>query len=458
MELILPIVLIVLSVLLLIIGIISLVKLSKKGSDNSSAEILSRLALLEEKQERELSSFRQELNQTTANSMKSLGEIISNNQKDLNQTVAERISAIDKNLNDKQNALQKTVSDSFISQEQRFKTFSELNEQKLEGIRGTVEKRLSSLQDENSKKLDEMRSVVDEKLQKTLETRMSESFKLVSERLEAVYKGLGEMQTIAANVGDLKKVLSNVKTRGIMGEIQLGAILSEILAPEQYEENVETKKGSGKRVEFAIKLPADDDKFVYLPIDSKFPGDTYQALLDAYDTGDKAQIDAAAKALINRVKAEAKDISTKYISVPDTTEFAILFLPFEGLYSEVVNRGLVEELQKLYKVNIAGPSTMAALLNSLQMGFNTLAIQKRSSEVWEILSAVKTEFVKFEEVITATQKKLNSASNELDNLVGRRTRAINRKLRSVTPLTDSSKSQSRLDISSDDDDVPDTSE
>ncbi len=458
MELILPIVLIVLSVLLLIIGIISLVKLSKKGSDNSSAEILNRLALLEEKQERELSSFRQELNQTTANSMKSLGEIISNNQKDLNQTVAERISVIDKNLNDKQNALQKTVSDSFISQEQRFKTFSELNEQKLEGIRGTVEKRLSSLQDENSKKLDEMRSVVDEKLQKTLETRMSESFKLVSERLEAVYKGLGEMQTIAANVGDLKKVLSNVKTRGIMGEIQLGAILSEILAPEQYEENVETKKGSGKRVEFAIKLPADDDKFVYLPIDSKFPGDTYQALLDAYDTGDKAQIDAAAKALINRVKAEAKDISTKYISVPDTTEFAILFLPFEGLYSEVVNRGLVEELQKLYKVNIAGPSTMAALLNSLQMGFKTLAIQKRSSEVWEILSAVKTEFVKFEEVITATQKKLNSANDELDKLVGVRTRAINRKLRSVTTLTDSSKSQSLLDMSSDDDDAPDISE
>lgn len=444
MELILPIVLITLSLLSLIIGIICLVKLSK----SDFTEVDKKLALLKEQQERELSSFRQELNRTTADSVKALGEIISGNQKDLNQTVTEKIGSIDKNLTDKQNALQKSVSDSLLVQEQRFKTFSELNEQKLEGIRGTVEKRLSSLQDENSKKLDEMRNIVDEKLQKTLEKRMSESFKLVSERLEAVYKGLGEMQAIASNVGDLKKVLSNVKTRGILGEIQLGAILSEILAPEQYEENVETKKGSGKRVEFAIKLPADDDKFVYLPIDSKFPGDTYQSLLSAYESGDKAQIDAAAKALISTIKAEAKDISTKYISVPDTTEFAILFIPFEGLYAEVVNRGLVEELQRLYKVNIAGPSTMAALLNSLQMGFKTLAIQKRSSEVWDILSAVKTEFVKFEEVIAATQKKIISANDELDKLVGVRTRAINRKLRSVTALTDSSKIQNILDIAS----------
>lgn len=442
MELILLIVLIALSLLLLIVGIICLAKLSK----SNLTEVDSKLALLKEQQERELSSFRQELNRTTADSVKALGEIISGNQKDLNQTVTEKIGSIDKNLTDKQNALQKSVSDSLLVQEQRFKTFSELNEQKLEGIRGTIEKRLSSLQDENSKKLDEMRNIVDEKLQKTLEKRMSESFKLVSERLEAVYKGLGEMQAIASNVGDLKKVLSNVKTRGILGEIQLGAILSEILAPEQYEENVETKKGSGKRVEFAIKLPADDDKFVYLPIDSKFPGDTYQSLLLAYDSGDKAQIDAAAKSLISTIKAEAKDISSKYISVPDTTEFAILFIPFEGLYAEVVNRGLVEELQRLYKVNIAGPSTMAALLNSLQMGFKTLAIQKRSSEVWDILSAVKTEFVKFEDVIAATQKKIISANDELDKLVGVRTRAINRKLRSVTALTDSSKSQNILDI------------
>lgn len=444
MELILPIILIVISLLSLSIGIICLIKLSK----SDLTEIDGKLTLLKEQQEHELSSFRQELNRTTADSVKALGEIISGNQKDLNQTVTEKIGTIDKNLTDKQSALQKSVSDSLIAQEQRFKTFSELNEQKLEGIRGTVEKRLSSLQDENSKKLDEMRNIVDEKLQKTLEKRMSESFKLVSERLEAVYKGLGEMQAIASNVGDLKKVLSNVKTRGILGEIQLGAILGEILAPEQYEENVETKKGSGKRVEFAIKLPADDDKFVYLPIDSKFPGDTYQSLLLAYDSGDKAQIDAAAKALINTIKSEAKDISSKYISVPDTTEFAILFIPFEGLYAEVVNRGLVEELQRLYKVNIAGPSTMAALLNSLQMGFKTLAIQKRSSEVWDILSAVKTEFVKFEEVIAATQKKIISANDELDKLVGVRTRAINRKLRSVTALTDNSKSQNILDIAS----------
>ena len=267
-----------------------------------------------------------------------------------------------------------------------------------------------------------MRKTVDERLQQSIEEKMNRSFSLVNERLEQVYKGLGEMQSLAVGVGDLKKVLSNVKTRGILGEIQLSAILSEILSPEQYEENV---------VEFAVKLPSDDDKFIYLPIDSKFPGDTYAALRDAIDEGDKIKIDLAAKALITRIKSEAKDIHDKYIDPPYTTEFAIMFLPFEGLYSEAVNRGLVEILQRDYKVNIAGPSTMAALLNSLQMGFKTLAVQKRSAEVWEILGAVKQEFDKFGDVLEATQQRLDQANKELDKLVGVRTRQIQRKLKDV---------------------------
>ena len=247
------------------------------------------------------------------------------------------------------------------------------------------------------------------------------------------------MQNLAVGVGDLKKVLSNVKTRGILGEIQLGSILTEILPPEQYEENIATKKGSKNVVEFAIKLPAEDDSFIYLPIDSKFPGDTYAALRDAIEDGDKERIDLCAKALITTIKNEAKDIRDKYIDPPNTTEFAIMFLPFEGLYSEVVNRGMVEELQRKYKVNIAGPSTMAALLNSLQMGFKTLAVQKRSSEVWDLLGSVKQEFDKFNDVLTATQMRLDQANKELDKLVGVRTRQIQRKLKDVqspTMLTD----------------------
>ena len=239
------------------------------------------------------------------------------------------------------------------------------------------------------------------------------------------------MQNLAVGVGDLKKVLSNVKTRGILGEIQLGAILEEILSPEQYDENVATKKGSKNVVEFAIKLPADDDKFIYLPIDSKFPGETYEHLKDALESGDKDTIETARKQLVSTIKSEAKDIHDKYVSPPETTEFAIMFLPFEGLYSEVVNMGLVEVLQREYKVNIAGPSTMAALLNSLQMGFKTLAVQKRSAEVWEILGSVKQEFDKFNDVLVLTQQRLDQANKELDKLVGVRTRQIQRKLKDV---------------------------
>ena len=312
------------------------------------------------------------------------------------------------------------------------------NQQKLGEIRETVEKRMEYIQQDNNKRLDQMRDIVDEKLQKTLEEKMTRSFALVNQRLEQVYKGLGEMQNLAVGVGDLKKVLSNVKTRGILGEIQLGAILKEILSPEQYEENVITKKSSRNPVEFAVRLPADGDGVVYLPIDSKFPGDTYANLRDAYNSGSKEDIAAATKALIATVKAEARDIHDKYLDPPATTDFAVLFLPFEGLYAEVINLGLVEALQHDYKVNIAGPSTMAALLNSLQMGFKTLAVQKRSTEVWNVLGAVKTEFDKFADVLVATQQRLEQANSELDKLVGVRTRQIQRKLRGVTKLHDSS--------------------
>lgn len=307
------------------------------------------------------------------------------------------------------------------------------NERRLEAIRITMENRLSSIQNENSIQLDKMRETVDEKLQKTLESRISESFKMVSERLEQVYKGLGEMQTLANGVGDLKKVLSNVKSRGVLGEIQLGAILEEILTKEQYEANVVTKKGSQSFVEYAIKLPGDSSP-VYLPIDAKFPADAYSKLLESYDSGDLTEIESSKNILIKRLKSFAKDIHDKYIDPPNTTEFAIMFLPFEGLYAEAVRLGMVEDLQRLYKINIAGPTTTAALLNSLQMGFKTLAIQKRSSEVWDVLGAVKTEFDKFETVLESAQSRIEQANSELDKLIGVRTRQIKRKLKDVEAI------------------------
>ena len=337
-----------------------------------------------------------------------------------------------------QQSFAQSQNDRAVQLEQRLHSFSADNVQNLENIRRSVDEKLESIRRENLRQLDEMRQTVDEKLQKTLEEKMNKSFSLVNERLEQVYKGLGEMQTLAVGVGDLKKVLSNVKTRGILGEIQLGAILSEILSKEQYEENIATKKGSKNVVEFAIKLPSDGAGTVYLPVDSKFPGDTYSALRDAVESCDKQRIESAQKALVQRIKGEAKDIHDKYIDPPNTTEFAIMFLPFEGLYSEVVNMGLVEVLQREYKVNIAGPSTMAALLNSLQMGFKTLAVQKRSAEVWKILGGVKTEFDKFNDVLVMTQQRLDQANKELDKLVGVRTRQIQRQFKDVesVPLSE----------------------
>ncbi len=366
-------------------------------------------------------------------SIKMMGEMLSKNQKDTDEYQSKKFAEIDRNITEKQAEMNKAVVDSLAQMETRFKTFEQTNEQKLEAMRETMTNSLLKMQEDNSKKLEDMRKTVDEKLQKSLEENMSRSFKMVSERLEQVYKGLGEMQTLASGVGDLKKVLSNVKTRGILGEIQLGAILREILSPEQYEENVVTVKGSRNPVEFAVKMPKGDG-FVYLPIDSKFPGDAFFDLQTAYENGDASAVSAAKNVLFTRIKSFAKDIHDKYIEPPYTTDFAIMFLPFEGLYAEAVNSGMVETLQNTHKVNIAGPSTMAALLNSLQMGFKTLAIQKRSVEVWSVLSSVKTEFDKFGQVLEATQNRLDQANRELDKLVGVRTRAIQRKLKDVEAL------------------------
>ena len=312
--------------------------------------------------------------------------------------------------------------------------------QQMEQLRRAMVESMTALQAENTRKLDEIRHTVDEQLQDALQKRVTESFKAVNQQLEQVYKGLGEMQSLAADVGGLKQVLSGVKTRGILGEIQLGAILEEILAPEQYDTNVATIPGSTQRVEYAIRMPGADGGSVWLPIDSKFPGDTYAHLQDAYASGDAQAVEDARHALELVLRSEARDIREKYVEPPYTTAFGILFLPFEGLYAEVVNAGLLEVLQRDYQVNVAGPSTMAALLNSLQMGFKTLAIQKRSGEVWQLLGAVKTEFDKFGQGLAKMQQRLRQTDEELDQLIGVRSRAISRKLRSVQSLDEASAS------------------
>ncbi len=314
------------------------------------------------------------------------------------------------------------------------KGFQETTEARLEKVREVVEGRLRALQEENGRKLEEMRLTVDEKLQASVEKRFNDSFRLISERLEQVHKGLGEMQTLAGGVGDLKRVLTNVKTRGTLGEIQLGAILEQFLAPEQYERNAVTKPGSLERVEYAVRLPGRDpgERPVLLPVDSKFPVEDYQRLLEAYDSGQEPE--SAAKAFESAVRKSARDIRDKYLNPPVTTDFALLFVPTEGLYAEILRRtGLFESLQREMKITVVGPGNLAAFLNSLQMGFRTLAVEKRSSEVWEMLGAVKTEFGAFGEILEKTRKKLTEAANVIDR-AGVRSRAIERQLRQVQAL------------------------
>lgn len=310
------------------------------------------------------------------------------------------------------------------------------NEERMERMRETLHKSVNQLQEENSKKLEEMRITVDEKLHATLDKRLGESFQQVSQRLEMVYKGLGEMQTLASGVGDLKRVLTNVKTRGVWGEMQLGNLLSQVLSPNQYDENVAVVPGSSQRVEYAVKLPGQGDHTVYLPIDSKFPLEDYERLLSAYDTADPEAVAAATAALQTALKTEAKRISSKYIQPPHTTDFAVMFLPIEGLYAEALRiRGLAEQLQQQNRIIVAGPTTLGALLTSLQVGFRTLAIEKRTDEVWQLLSAVKTEFGNFSRILDATQKKLHAASESIES-ASRKSRTIERKLRKVEALED----------------------
>ena len=330
--------------------------------------------------------------------------------------------------------LQKNQLDIFAGQ---LKTMTASNEGRLDKLRETVEDRLRLIQEDNARKLEQMRATVDEKLHDTLEKRLGESFKLVSERLELVQRGLGEMQSLASGVGDLKKVLSNVKIRGTFGEVQLASLLEQILAPGQYETNVESKKGSGQRVEFALRLPGRDGRaegIVWLPLDAKFPQEDYLRLVEAQESADAVAAEEAARQLERTVKEMAKAIRDKYLDPPHTTDFGIMFLPTEGLYAEVLRRpGLAETLQRDCKVLAAGPTTLAALLNSLQMGFRTLAIEKRSSEVWTLLGAVRTEFSKFGVVLEKTSKKLQEAGNHIDQ-AAIRTRAIERRLRDVQEL------------------------
>ena len=336
------------------------------------------------------------------------------------------------NMSEKLNENRKTTEDRFMLIERKL-------EDSLENIRKTLERNIQTMQNSNEKKLEEIQKTVDEKLTKTLNDRFNESFKVLTEELTKVSQTIGEMQKISSDVGNLSKMLSNVKTTGILGEIQLGAIIDEILSPEQYVKNIVTNKAGRDPVEFAVKLPGGDDGEVFLPIDSKFPYTIYTDMQTAYEQNNFEEYEAKKKQLINTIKNMAKDIKEKYINPPITTNFAVMFLPVEGLYAEVVKLGLVEELRVKHNITVAGPTTMAALLNSLQMGFQTLAIQKKSNEVWNILGAVKSEFAKFGGIIEGIQKKLNGASNDLDQLLGVRTRAIDRSLRNVTIMEDGNK-------------------
>jgi DNA recombination protein RmuC len=370
----------------------------------------------------EITSNRQETAQSARQARQELGTALKLSSDSLQQRLAENVR------------VQKDQLDSFSKQ---LMAMTKLNEEKLEAMRKTMETQLQALQEDNTRKLEQMRATVDEKLQGTLDKRLGESFKQVSERLEQVYKGLGEMRTLANGVGDLKKVLTNVKTRGTWGEIRLSHILEQILTPDQYDVNVATKKNSSERVEFAIKLPgqkADKEKIIWMPIDSKFPQEDYQRLMDAQEAADKASAEKSIKNLEMRIKAEARHIKEKYLDPPNTTDFGIMFLPVEGLYAEVLRRpGLCDTLQREYRIVVTGPTTLAALLNSLQMGFRTLAVEKRSSEVWQLLGMVKTEFGKFGDVLAKTKKKLQEAGHTIDK-AEIRTRAIARKLRKVQEL------------------------
>jgi DNA recombination protein RmuC len=418
--------LISIGLLLAIIGL--LIALLRRVQADLS-QLQGRLEVLSNELERAERAIKDELGRNRDEGTvqaRNLREEISTNLRGFNDSVLRQMTEIA--------SLQKNQLDTFAAQ---LSNLTESNERRLGELRSAVEGKLTQIQTDNANKLEEMRRTVDEKLQGALEKRLGESFKLVSERLEQVHKGLGEMQSLASGVGDLKRVLTNVKTRGTWGEMQLANLLEQILTPEQYAQNVATKPGSSEYVEFAIKLPGKDDQdgsSVWLPIDAKFPKEDYERLVEASEKADSAAVELAGRQLELRIKAEARDIREKYLDPPHTTDFAILYLSLEGLYAEALRRpGLLDTLQREYRVTVAGPTVLGALLNSLQMGFRTLAIEKRSSEVWKVLGAVKTEFGKFGQVMDKVQKKLQEASTVIDG-AATRTRAMERKLRDVEGL------------------------
>jgi DNA recombination protein RmuC len=362
-----------------------------------------------------------------------LSKNLKENRNELIQSIERLNETLTKKAKDDREELRTTLKDFEATFAKNVETFNTLQKEKFDQMRVKQEEMIKTTE----LRLERMRETVDEKLHKTLEERLGKSFEMVTKQLLVVQKGLGEMQTIASGVGDLKKVLTNVKTRGVLGEIQLGNILEEIMAPDQYESNVKTKSGSDALVEYAVKLPGRNpqEKSVYLPIDAKFPQEDYVRLQSAYEAGDSIAVEVSLKALLQAVKKFAKDISTKYIDPPNTTDFGIMFLPVEGLFAEVVRQpDMIAFLQREYKIVVTGPTTLAAMLNSLQMGFKTLAIQKRSSEVWKVLAAVKKEFSTFGGVLEKAQKKINEANNEIENLVGTRTRMMQSKLKNVEQL------------------------
>jgi DNA recombination protein RmuC len=419
---------IILLVILILISIAILLMQIIKKSSSHEKKIHELLTLIDRDQERIEKSVRDEISRNRIEN----AQILKDTREELRESFKIFNESTDKRMSD----FSGRQTESFELFSKKLTELTDKNEFKIEQVRQTVEGKLENIQKDNSEKLEKMRQTVEEKLENTLEKRLGEKFKLVSDWLEQVNKGLGEMQNLASGVGDLKKVLTNVKSRGTWGEVQLSNLLEQILIPEQYVLNVCTKKGSSERVEFAIKIPGKDEKveYIWLPIDAKFPIEDYQKLIEAQENADIEMIEKLGKALEARIKSEAKDIKDKYLDPPYTTDFAILFLPVEGLYAEVIRRaGLVEYLQGSCRVVIAGPTTIAALLNSLQMGFKTLAIEKRTSEVWEILGTVKKEFGKFGDILDKTRKKLQEATNNIESATSK-TRSIERKLNKVQAL------------------------
>ncbi len=424
---------------LLIITILILIRVNtllKANLDTSTEELIRLHNQHENSLKQGFSDVRKELREVSFDNRKEMQDAFKSFQDTVLNRISENNSAQARQLNGFEETIKADAKSNRQELAEGLKSFEARFSSNIIDIRDTIEKQLKAIREDNTQQLSEMRKTVDEKLQSTLEKRLGESFKQVSDRLEQVHKGLGEMQTLAIGVGDLKKVLSNVKTRGILGEYQLGNILEQILTPDQYATNVATKQGSQANVEFAVKLPGKgDEKTVWLPMDSKFPLESYQVLLQAYEEGDAAKIDQAQNTLLKVVESFAKDISTKYIDPPHTTDFAIMFLPIESLFAEVLRHPhMFELLQRKYRITITGPTTLSALLNSLHMGFRTLAVQKRSSEVWKVLAEVKTEFATYSEQLALVHKQLTTASGSLEKLKDTRTRAMTKKLQDVSTL------------------------